>query len=326
MKKLFSFFTTLSVVFSKRLGIIILLMMYVSLLFAGNTYYQPNATVLASPVGAGSVYVSITSGDKTSQSADGKYGAKNDRDAQTTFYFYVDHTNNDYLWYRWENQNGTEVNKNKNHSLSLAYSSGSTHGGTTSSYKITETQNGQSGESDVMTYTMPFTAKWVQPDVTGLTDGTANGTRRSNYTMPTITQPAAANATLKFNLSNDYAGLKDINDSEPVSYYSIATALSTNGFVSGALSHTKGSGSLTIPVTYTPTGIHGQTNSASLTVKSNYPSSGANNWTAVLNVTENYKPSFTLDATSYNFTPTQPIANSASGTYTLPISDRKSNV
>lgn len=297
-------------------------MMYVSLLFAGNTYYQPNATVLASPVGAGSVYVSITSGDKTSQSADGKYGAKNDRNAQTTFYFYVDHTNNDYLWYRWENQNGTEVNKNKNHSLSLAYSSGSTHGGTTSSYKITETQNGQSGESDVMTYTMPFTAKWVQPDVTGLTDGTANGTRRSNYTMPTITQPAAANATLKFNLSNDYAGLKDINDSEPASYYSIATALSTNGFVSGALSHTKGSGSLTIPVTYTPTGVHNQTNSASLVVKSNYPSSGANSWTVVLNVTEDYKPSFTLGATSYNYTPTQPILNNASGTYTLPISNR----
>ena len=296
-------------------------MMYVSLLFAGNTYYQPNVTVLASPVGAGSVYVSITSGDKTSQSADGKYGAKNNKDAQTTFYFYVDHTNNDYLWYRWENQKGTEVNKNKNHSLSLAYSSGSTHGGTTSSYKITETQNDQSGESDVMTYTMPFTAKWVQPDVTGVTNGTANGTRQSTYDLGTVTNPTATTNNVAFILSNDYAGLLDKNDVCP-DYYSVATPLASNGYTNGNISHTKGSGSLTVPVIYTPTGIHGQTNSASLTVKSNYPSAGTNCWTAALTIAENYKPIFTLDATSYNFTPTQPILNNASGTYTLLISGR----
>ena len=322
MKKLFSFFTTLSVVFSKRLGIIIFLMMYVSLLFAGNTYYQPNATVSASPVGAGSVYVSITSGDKTSQSADGKYGAKNNKDAQTTFYFYVDHTNNDYLWYRWENQKGTEVNKNKNHSLSLAYSSGSTHGGTTSSYKITETQNDQSGESDVMTYTMPFTAKWVQPDVMGVTNGTASGTRQSTYDLGTVTNPTATTKNVAFTLSNDYAGLLDINNVCP-DYYSIATTLNSNGYTNGAMSHTKGSGSLTIPVIYTPTGIHGQTNSASLTVKSNSPSAGTNCWTAALTIAENYKPEFSLSTTTYNFTPNYPLDNSTSSSaYTLPITGR----
>ena len=322
MKKLFSFFTTLSVVFSKRLGIIIFLMMYVSLLFAGNAYYQPNATVSAAPVGAGSVYVSITEGDKTSQSADGKYGANNDKDAHTTFYFYVDHTNNDYLWYRWENQKGTEVNKNKNHSLSLAYSSGSTHGGTTGSYKITETQNGQSGESDVMTYTMPFTAKWVQPDVTGVTNGTANGTRRSTYDLGTVTNPTATTNNVAFTLSNDYAGLLDKNDVCP-DYYSVATPLASNGYTNGNISHTKGSGSLTVPVIYTPTGVHGQTNSASLTVKSNYPSAGTNCWTAVFSIAENYKPEFSLSTTNYNFTPNYPIDNSTSSSaYTLPITGR----
>ena len=283
---------------------------------AGTDYYRPAVSVSANPsTGAGSVYVSLTESEKTSQTAtanDVAY-AKSGEGNVTNFYFYAVHTDANYLWYGWISKNQKKIDA-KNHLLGLKNNN--------NDYGYESKQDKKDGNDTYNTRTYPFTGTWVQPDVTGLTDGTANGTRQSNYTMPTITQPAAANATLTFNLSNDYAGLKDINDSEPASYYSIATALSTNGFVSGALSHTKGSGSLTIPVTYTPTGVHGQTKSDPLVVKSNYPGSGANSWTVVLNVTEDYKPSFTLGATSYNYTPTQPILNNASGTYTLPISGR----
>ena len=166
-------------------------------------------------------------------------------------------------------------------------------------------------------------AHWVQPDVTGVADGTANGTRQSTYSLGTITNPTQIDKNIVFNLSNDNAGLQDIDGNVPANYYYISTSLNSNGYTNGAMSHTKGSGTLTIPITYTPTGVHNQTNSASLVVKSNYPSSGANSWTVVLNVTEDYKPSFTLDASSYNFTPTQPISNAASSeAYTLPISGR----
>ena len=294
----------------------------VSLLFAGKTYHQPIAQVKADPVGAGLVYVSIDANVLGETEMKGNY--YEDRGGTTTdFYFTAEHASNDYLWYRWENHKGVQVSRDKKHTLALSYNSGSTHGGTSGSYKITETQNGQSGESEIKTYTMPFTAKWVQPDVTGVTNGVANGPRQSTYDMGTITDPTATTTTsVAFTLSNDYAGLLDINNVCP-DYYSIATTLNSNGYTNGAMSHTKGSGSLTVPVTYTPTGVHNQTNSASLVVKSNYPSSGANSWTVVLNVKEDYKPSFTLDASSYNFTPTQPISNAASsGAYTLPISGR----
>ncbi len=283
--------------------------------YGGSTYHRPKVQVNANPTGAGNVYVSRTQGDKTSQTADGEYGGNGDKNTSTTFYFSADHIDEDYLWYAWISQNGTVALTQKNASLSLSVNSRDTYGSDSNTTDKTE------GNDNWYSYLFHFTAKWVQPDVTGVTNGTASGTRQSTYDLGTVTNPTATTKNVAFTLSNDYAGLLDINNVCP-DYYSIATTLNSNGYTNGAMSHTKGSGSLTVPVTYTPTGIHGQTNSTNLTVKSNYPSAGTNCWTAALTIAENYKPIFTLDATSYNFTPTQPLANSASGTYTLPITGR----
>ena len=302
---------------NKRFAVLLLLMMNVAWIYAGDSYFRAKVDVKADPTGVGTVYVSRTSGEKTSQTAFGEYGKDGKYDHQTTFYFMADHENAEYLWYAWI-ANNKPVLREKNGSLTFDCSEAKrTEYGAGSN--VTDKQSGNDSWDH---FPFTFTANWVQPDVTGLTGGTADGTRQSTYTLPTITNPTPTNASLIFTLSNDYAGLKDISDAEPANFYSIATALNTNGYTNGALTHTKGSGSLTVPITYTPTGVHGQTNSASLTVKSNYPSSGANYWMTVLNVTENYKPSYTLDVSSYNFTPTQPISNSGSESYTLPISNR----
>lgn len=283
--------------------------------YGGNTYHRPKVQVNANPTGAGNVYVSRTQGDKTSQTADGEYGDNGDQNTNTTFYFSAEHIDEDYLWYAWISQNGTVALTQKNASLALSVNSKNTYGSDSNTTDRTQ------GNDNWYSYLFHFTAKWVQPDLTGVTNGTANGERQSTYDLGTVTNPTATTNNVAFTLSNDYAGLLDINNVCP-DYYSIATTLNSDGYTNGAMSHTKGSGTLTIPVTYTPTGVHNQTNSASLVVESNYPSNGANSWTVVLNVTENYKPSFTLDLSSYNFTPTQPILNDASGAYTLPISGR----
>lgn len=282
---------------------------------AGDDYYRPAVSVSANPsTGAGSVYVSLTEGNKTSQTAtanDGAY-AKSGRGNSTKFYFYADHTNADYLWYGWISKSHKKIDA-KNPSLELNNNN--------NDYGYNSTQDKKDGYDTYNTRTYPFTGTWVQPDVTGFAGGTANGERQSilNYT---ITNPTPSDATATFTLSNDYAGLKDINDEEPASYYEIASPLNTNGFTSGSISHTKGSGSLSIPVTYTPTGVHNQTNSASLTVQSLYPANRTKNWTVVYSVKENYKPSFTL-SDSYNFTPTTPIKNATSSNmYALPITNR----
>ena len=301
---------------NKRFAVLLLLMMNIAWIYAGDSYFRAKVDVKADPTGVGTVYVSRTSGEKTSQTAFGEYGKDGKYDHQTTFYFMADHENAEYLWYAWI-ANNKPVLREKNGSLTFDCSEAKrTEYGAGSN--VTDKQ---SGNDSWYHFPFTFTANWVQPDVTGLTSGTTDGIRRSTYTIPTITTPTPVNATLTFTLSNDYAGLKDISDAEPANYYSIATALNANGYTNGALMHTKGSGNMTIPITYTPTGVHGQTNSASLAVKSNYPSSGANYWTVELNAKEDYKPSFTLDA-SYNFTPTQPISNSGSDSYTLPISNR----
>ena len=283
--------------------------------YGGNTYNRPKVQVNANPTGAGNVYVSRTQGDKTSQTADGEYGGDGDTKTITTFYFSADHIEEDYLWYAWISQNGTVALTQKNASLSLSVNSQDTYG------SDSNTQDKKDGNDYWYSYLFHFTAKWVQPDVTGVTNGTANGTRQSTYDLGTVTNPTATTKNVAFTLSNDYAGLLDINDVCP-DYYSVATPLASHGYTNGNISHTKGSGSLTVPVIYTPAGIHGQTNSASLTVKSNYPSAGTNCWTAVFSVAENYKPSFTL-SDSYNFTPTTPIKNATSSNmYALPITNR----
>ena len=282
----------------------------------GNTYYRPKVEVNANPTGAGNVYVSRTQGDKTSQTAVGDYGDNGKKDKTSTFYFSADHIGEDYLWYAWISQNGTVALTQKNAPLDLSVNSEDTYGADNNTTDKTE------GDDNWYSYLFHFTAKWVQPDVTGVTNGTANGTRQSTYDLGTLTDPTATTTDVAFTLSNDYAGLLDINDVCP-DYYSVATPLASNGYTNGNISHTKGSGSLTVPVIYTPTGIHGQTNSASLTVKSNYPSAGTNCWTAVFSVAENYKPEFSLSTTNYNFTPNYPIDNSTSSSaYTLPITGR----
>lgn len=295
----------------------LVMMVFLSLNFLGvygSTFHRPKVEVNANPTGAGNVYVSTTQGDKTSQTADGEYGDNGKTDKTSTFYFSADHIDEDYLWYAWISQNGTVALTQKNASLDLSVDSRETYG------SDSNTKDKSKGNDTWYSYLFHFTAKWVQPDVTGVTNGTANGTRQSTYDLGTVTNPTATTNNVAFTLSNDYAGLLDINDVCP-DYYSVVTPLASNGYTNGNISHTKGTGSLTVPVTYTPTGVHGQINSANLTVQSNYPSSGANYWTVVLNAKEDYKPSFTLDA-SYNFTPTQPILNSGSESYTLPISNR----
>ena len=293
---------------NKRLGVLVFIVLSCTMVtFAGD--YRPIVNVQANPTGAGNVYVSTTQNTYTGQTAEGDIGTNGNANKATTFYFKAEHTDADYLWYRWEANKG-QAFTNKEFSQSLSYSSGNTYGGS----------SGSSG--GVNTYTMPFTAKWVQPDVTGVTNGTANGTRQSTYDLGTVTNPTATTNNVAFTLSNDYAGLLDKNDVCP-DYYSVATPLASNGYTNGNISHTKGSGSLTVPVIYTPTGIHGQTNSASLTVKSNYPSAGTNCWTAALTIAENYKPEFSLSTTTYNFTPNYPLDNSTSSSaYTLPITGR----
>lgn len=282
----------------------------------GNTYNRPKVQVNANPTGAGNVYVSRTQGDKTSQTADGEYGGNGDTNTNSTFYFSADHIGEDYLWYAWISQNGTVALTQKNASLDLSVSSKDTYGSDSNTTDKTE------GNDNWYSYLFHFTATWVQPDVTGVTNGAANGERQSTYDLGTVTNPTATTNNVAFTLSNDYAGLLDINDVCP-DYYSVATPLASNGYTNGNISHTKGSGSLTVPVIYTPTGIHDQTNLASLTVKSNYPSAGTNCWTAVFSVAENYKPEFSLSTTNYNFTPDYPIDNSTSSSaYTLPITGR----
>lgn len=282
----------------------------------GSNYYRPKVQVNANPTGAGNVYVSRTQGDKTSQTADGDYGADGKKDKTSTFYFSADHIDKDYLWYAWISQNGTVALTQKNASLDLSVNSQNTYGADE------QTQDKTQSNNTWYSNLFHFTATWVQPDVTGVTNGTANGTRQSTYDLGTVTNPTATTNNVTFTLSNDYAGLLDRNDVCP-DYYSVATPLASNGYTNGNISHTKGSGSLTVPVIYTPTGIHGQTNSASLTVKSNYPSAGTNCWTAVFSVAENYKPEFSLSTTNYNFTPNYPLDNSASSSaYTLPITGR----
>ena len=281
---------------------------------AGTNYYRPAVSVSANPTGAGSVYVSLTEGNKTSQTATANDYAESGKGNPTTFYFYADHTNADYLWYGWISKSNKKIDE-KNHSLGLK-NNDANYG-----YNNPSHSDKTSDSDTYYTCTYPFTGTWVQPDVTGFAGGTANGERQSilNYT---ITNPTPSDATATFTLSNDYAGLKDIKDEEPASYYEIASPLNTNGFTSGSISHTKGSGSLSIPVTYTPTGVHNQTNSASLTVQSLYPADRTKNWTVVYSVEENYKPSFTL-SDSYNFTPTTPIKNgTSSNVYALPITNR----
>ena len=308
MKSMFSQWYQSLISWNKRLGVLVFIVLSCTMVtFAGD--YRPIVNVQANPTGAGNVYVSTTQNTYTGQTAEGEIGTNGDTNKATTFYFKAEHTDADYLWYRWEANKG-QAFTNKEFSQSLSYSSGNTYGGS----------SGSSG--GVNTYTMPFTAKWVQPDVTGVTNGTANGTRQSTYDLGTVTNPTATTNNVAFTLSNDYAGLLDKNDVCP-DYYSVATPLASNGYTNGNISHTKGSGSLTVPVIYTPTGIHGQTNSASLTVKSNYPSAGTNCWTAALTIAENYKPEFSLSTTTYNFTPNYPLDNSTSSSaYTLPITGR----
>ena len=306
MKNLFSTIMNNSLFnYAKRLVIVCIFLSYAAAAAAFTSTTTVN--VKAEPTAAGSVYVKKNAAATTTDSQSANHQVSNSTSTTATYHFLATHSNAEYLWYAWLNNKGNVSSRDYIFNKALCYD-------------YADTEGAEKPSTADATFT--YTAKWVQPDVTGVADGTANATRQSNYTMQTITQPAATNATLTFTLSNDYAGLKDIDGNVPANYYYISTSLNSNGYTNGAMSHTKGSGSLTVPVTYTPTGVHNQTNSASLVVKSNYPSSGANSWTVVLNVKEDYKPSFTLDASSYNFTPTQPLANSASGTYTLPITGR----
>lgn len=306
MKSLFSTIMNNSLFnYAKRLVIVCIFLSYAAAAAAFTSTTTVN--VKAEPTAAGSVYVKKDAAATTTDLQSANHSASNSTSTTATYHFLATHSNAEYLWYAWLNNNGNVSSRDYIFNKALCYD-------------YADTEGAEKPSTADATFT--YTAKWVQPDVTGVADGTANATRQSNYTMQTITQPAATNATLTFTLSNDYAGLKDIDGNVPANYYYISTSLNSNGYTNGAMSHTKGSGSLTVPVTYTPTGVHNLTNSASLVVKSNYPSSGANSWTVVLNVKEDYKPSFTLDASSYNFTPTQPLANSASGTYTLPITGR----
>ena len=313
MKSMFSQWYQSLISWNKRLGVLVFIVLSCTMVtFAGD--YRPIVNVQANPTGAGNVYVSCTEGTYTGQTAEGDIGTNGKTDKVTTFYFKAEHTDADYLWYRWEytHKNSTsEFSRSKVYKKALSYNS------------LTNSYGGSTGSDDTNhTSTSTFTAKWVQPDVTGVTNGAANGERQSTYDLGTVTNPTATTKNVAFDLSNDYAGLLDINDVCP-DYYSVATPLASNGYTNGNIFHTKGSGSLTVPVIYTPTGIHGQTNSASLTVKSNYPSAGTNYWTAVFSVAENYKPEFSLSTTNYNFTPDYPIDNSTSSSaYTLPITGR----
>ena len=311
MKSMFSQWYQSLISWNKRLGVLVFIVLSCTMVtFAGD--YRPIVNVQANPTGAGNVYVSRTEGTYTGQTAEGDVSSSNT--GESTFYFKAEHTDADYLWYRWEythNNSTSEFSRSKVYNKALSYNS------------LTNSYGGSTGSDDTSnTSTSTFTAKWVQPDVTGVTNGTANGTRQSTYDLGTVTNPTATTTDVAFTLSNDYAGLLDKNDVCP-DYYSVATPLASNGYTNGNISHTKGSGSLTVPVIYTPTGIHGQTNSASLTVKSNYPSAGTNCWTAVFSIAENYKPEFSLSTTNYNFTPNYPIDNSTSSSaYTLPITGR----
>lgn len=295
---------------NKRLGVLVFIVLSCTMVtFAGD--YRPIVNVASNPNGAGNVYVSRTEGTYTGQTAEGDVSSSNN--SESTFYFKAEHTAADYLWYRWEytHKNSTsEFSRSKVYNKALSYKS------------LTDSYGGSTGSDDTSnTSTSTFTAKWVQPDVIGVTNGTANGPRQSTYNLGTVTNPTATTKNVAFTLSDDYAGLLDKNDVCP-DYYSVATPLASNGYTNGNISHTKGTGSLTVPVTYTPTGIHGQTNSINLTVKSNYPSAGTNYWTAALTIAENYKPEFSLSTTNYNFTPNYPLDNSTSSSaYTLPITE-----
>lgn len=228
--------------------------------FAGGDHKEHYAKAVAnvSPTGAGKVYVSTennasggTYAETSEATADCGGTAANDT---KTFYFFSQ-TNEGYLWEGWYTADNTLAASTESFSASI------------------EAESTSSGRPTTQTWT----AKWVQPKVTGVSGG-----QLGTITDPTTTE--SLSGTMVFTLSDDKEKGNFSEAYDPVEGFAVRSS-SYNG-----QSHT-----YTVPVTYTTRGVHG-TYTLLYTLTSKF---GGSAQTATITATEDYTPDFTMDA--YDF-------------------------
>lgn len=292
MKKILS----ISNVLIKRLALIVTL---VATIGVGEVWAAVETTLKVSKSpssGAGNAYVATTETGEYASSRSQSSGSWYNTTGTHTYWLKAETTSTAWLWKGWYLDG----------SLKLSALSGST---TVKDDKL------------VGSVTETYTATWVQPKVTGTTEGTSGGTNIKVYAFGEYNDPTIGSDTknIVFTLENNDAGLIAKDGTQPDSYYTEALTGSWTAttFVKNSHTYAKGNQNYTYNVIYKLSGVHATNITADIKLTSKY---GGTNCTARLKATENYTPYFKYAYEEYNYTPNDPLAEGQSLTQTFNVS------
>ena len=280
MKKILS----ISNVLIKRLALIVTL---VATIGVGEVWaaVETTLTVSKSPSsGAGNASVATTEAGTYKSSQSQSTGSWYNTTGTHTYWLKAETTSTAWLWKGWYSDG----------SLKLAALAGST---TVKDDKLTGG------------VTKTYTATWVQPKVTGTTEGSSGGTNIKVYAFGEYTDPTIGSdaKNIVFTLENNDAGLIAKDGTQPDTYYTEALTGSWTAttFVKNSHTYAKGNQNYIYNVTYKLSGVHATNITADIKLTSKY---GGTNCTARLNAKENYTPYFKYAYEEYNYTPDNPLA------------------